>query len=143
MTELERALRTTSDALLADLEQLQALEEAKRRIDPADPELPRLSTKVADLAERVLRDSDRERRLATVATERALAGDPSAPSRAIDETPRDLHMILGDWRDAERRLSEAPQGSEAALIAEAEARSLRDEYQRARTTLERLHGEER
>jgi hypothetical protein len=63
MSETEEDLHATSDAILADLQRLAALEEEKRPIDPADPPLAEVSARVADLAGRIRRESVAEREL--------------------------------------------------------------------------------
>jgi hypothetical protein len=55
---------------------------------------------------------------------------PGAPTRSIDDTPRPLHVILDDWRLAER---EAGAAADAGGREEARKRAdgFREEYRRA------------
>jgi hypothetical protein len=131
LSETGSALRATSDALIQDLEQLSSLEEQKRHLRPDDPRTVRLAAEVESIAQRVLAKTVRQRELTEDAREQARTGDPDAPHDAIAETPRAIHQILADWRDAERRASDAAPGSAEARAAEAEIDRLRDEYRRA------------
>jgi hypothetical protein len=80
---------------------------------------------------RVLGRSVRQRELTEVARDEVDAGAPGAPKHSIATTPREIHTILAEWRDAERRAAEAPPGSAEAKTAEAEVDRLRDEYRQA------------
>ena len=53
-TETERALRATSDALLANIEELATLEQEKRIVKAGDPRLVELSKSIERIAARVL-----------------------------------------------------------------------------------------
>ncbi len=130
------ALRATSDELLRDLDVLAALEAEKRTLAPDDPRVAELATRIAEIAERLLGESVRQREL-TVHASRAL-GDPSADasSASIEDTPRPIHDILAEWRDAERRQAAAEPGSVEAAEARALVEALRREYQRARAAAE-------
>lgn len=131
MSETGSALRATSDRLLADIEALEVLEQRKRELTPGDPQLLDLASAVEDIARRVLGSSVRQRELSAVAHEVA-ATDPHAPEATpIAETPREIHLILADWRNAERRARELPDGSPEAQAAQAEVDQFRDEYRAA------------
>jgi hypothetical protein len=131
MSETGSRLRATSDTLLADLERLEALERDKRQLEPDDPRLPELAAAVEDVARRLLGRSVDQRQLAAVAHRLASEGAPGAPTAPIEETPRESHVILADWRDAERRLADASPGTPEALAAEADIERYRDEYRDA------------
>lgn len=123
-------LRATSDALLLDLERLSALEQEKRTVTPDDPRLVELAARVEHLAERVLKVTARQRRLSAEA-HREAQGDPEAPQRSIEETPRPIHAILAEWREAERRLVSLDRGSDEAAEMTAHVSALRSEYRAA------------
>ncbi len=131
--ETAHALRATSDALIADLDELSRLEREKRILRLDDPRLEDISERIEALAARVLTSTAVEQDLSEAAREEAIAGSPSAPEQSIDETPpRELHTILDEWRAAERRAAQAaPRSSEAARAA-LEVQRLRTEYRRAR-----------
>jgi hypothetical protein len=131
LSETGSALRATSDALIQDLEHLASLERQKRQLMPDDPRLVALASEVEVIALRVLGRSVRQRELTEDARDEVKAGEPDAPQRSIATTPREIHTILAEWRDAERRASEASPGSAEAKAAEAEIDRLRNEYRQA------------
>ncbi|HEU5204303.1 MAG TPA: hypothetical protein VFU17_08405, partial [Candidatus Limnocylindrales bacterium] len=49
----------------------------------------------------------------------------------MSAAPRELHVVLGEWRDAERRLGDVASESPEALTLRAEIELLRAEYRRA------------
>ena len=63
MSEAENDLRATSDAIQADAERVAELETRKRSLDPADPEVDRLSREIEDLAQRLSHKATAEREL--------------------------------------------------------------------------------
>jgi hypothetical protein len=131
VSETGSALRATSDALMADLETLESLEEQKRQLPPGDPQLLELATAVEEIARRLLGKSVRQRELSAVAQQLARAGSRAAPGTSIADTPREIHLILSDWRDAERRARAAEPGSAEALAAEDDLDRFREEYRSA------------
>jgi hypothetical protein len=135
--ETAHALRATSDALIADLDELARLEREKRLLALDDPRLSDLSERVEALAGRVLASTTLEQELSGAARVEASAGAPSAPDQTIENTPpREIHTILDEWRAAERRAAQAaPRSSEAARAA-IEVQRLRLEYQQARRRAE-------
>ena len=80
------------------------------------------------LARRLLGEAVGQRRLSEDTHADAAAGGSSAP---IAETHRDMRLILADWRDAERRLSESREGSHEAAGAASDVERHRIEYQAA------------
>src|SRR5687768_4699974 len=114
VSETASALRATSDALLADLEALEELERKKRELEPDDPQLVDAARKVETIARRLLGQSVRQRELTAVVTDLVQAGHPEAPQHSIEATPREIHQILAEWRDAERRSQDAAPGSAQA-----------------------------
>jgi hypothetical protein len=134
------ALRAASDALMRDLTELQALEQEKRQTEPDNPRLVHLAEEIEALAVRVMGSSMRQR-------ERAEAivgvGGSSAPDQSIAETPREIHVILAEWRDTERQLSEATPGTPEVDIAERRIDMLRREYRRAHDAARRRSDEGR
>ena len=131
MGDTGQALRETSDALLRDLDVLSTIEEEKRQLEPGDPRLVQLASRIEEIAQRVLVGSVRQRQLTEVITDQVEAGSPAAPDAPIEDTPRPMQAILADWREAERRAAAAEPGSADAAEAEALVTRLRDEYRRA------------
>jgi hypothetical protein len=130
--KLERGLRVASDSLLATLDELYALEEEKRTVEPGTERFVTLAGRVESLAEALLGHSRQQERLA-----RASEGEDAPETRRIDEIPpRAIHLVLAEWRAAERRLEAADPESEMADMAAADIRRLRDEYRRARLVAE-------
>jgi hypothetical protein len=125
------ALRRTSDALLRDIETLLQLEEEKRTIEPGDPRLVDLASRIEIVAGRVLASSTSQRAQTQVIHELTEAGSSAAPSVPIEDTPRSMEAILAAWRQAERQLDAAEPGSAEATEAESLVDQLRDEYRRA------------
>jgi hypothetical protein len=131
MPDTSRALREVSDSLLRDIEALTVLEEEKREVTPGDPRLVDLASQIELIAQRLLVTSGRERRLTEEIQEAAEAGSPSLPDKSIEETPRPISAILSDWREAERHLEAAEDGTAEAREAEILVDRLRDEYRHA------------
>jgi hypothetical protein len=131
VSETGSALRATSDALLADLEALEELERQKRGLQPDDPQLVDHARKVETIARRLLGQSVRQRELTSVANDMATAGHPDAPRQTIDATPREIHQILADWRDAERRGRDIEPGTAEAQAASDDIERYREEYRAA------------
>ena len=129
--ETGHALRETSDALMRDLEVLSTLEQEKRGLDPGDPKLVELAGRIQEIATRVLAGSIREHQLTQAGNVQIAAGSVTAPTKTIEETPRAAAEILAEWREAERRATDADPDSAEAAEARALAGALRDEYQRA------------
>jgi hypothetical protein len=96
-----------------------------------DPRLVKIAADVETIALRVLGSTVRQRELAEDASEQAGLASPDAVGQSIAEVPREIHVILAEWRDAERRATEArPESAEAAAAA-AEVDRLRAEYRHA------------
>lgn len=131
MSEAGNALRATSDALMRDLADLQALEEEKRHLEPGSPRLVRLAEEIEALAVRVMGSSMRQRRISQQVEAMVDEGAPDAPDTSIAETPREIHVVLAEWRDTERQLAEAVPGSPEADVAERTIERLRREYRQA------------
>lgn len=124
MTDQE--LRITSDSFLALVERLQALEEQKRELpaeDAAD-----IAREVEELTKEVLAWAERQTDLA----EKAAASPSTSTGTPIAVVPpRPLHVVLEDWRSAERRLASERPGTAGFESIRAEIDRLRDEYARA------------
>jgi hypothetical protein len=131
MGDTGQALRETSDALLRDLDVLSTIEEEKRSLEPGDPKLVQLASRIEEIAQRVLVGSVRQRQLTEVVVSQIETGSPEAPEAPIEDTPRPMQSILSDWREAERRFAAAAPDSAEAAEAEALVTRLRDEYRRA------------
>lgn len=129
--EIEQDLRFTSDEMLRALERLRELEERKRKLTPGTKSFLKLAEEVEQLAATVF-ERTREQ---TLEADRSVALRERAgmQPRPIDEIPptRELHIILAEWRDAERRLAEAVPHTTQASEAEADVERLRLEYRRA------------
>jgi hypothetical protein len=128
---LEIDLRVASDRMLRTLEQLQALENEKRTLQPGTERFQRLADEVERLAAEVFSQTHSQRQLgerAKVVTERH--GAEITPIEE-QESNRDLQLILHDWRDAERRLSLGDPDSAEHATAAADVGRLREEYHRA------------
>jgi hypothetical protein len=119
----EQELRVTSDSFLALVERLQALEEQKRELPPA--EAADIAREVEELTREVLAWAERQTELAQDAAE-----IPDGTPIAITP-PRPLHEVLDEWRAAERRLAGEEPGTAAFESARADVDRLRDEYARA------------
>ena len=109
---------------------LVALEDEKRGLVPGDPRVSELAIRIEEIAQRVLGGASRQRHLGETA-EREEGGRPSPDAEAIEELDRPLWQILGEWRDAERRLAVAPPGSVDESEAKALVDHLRQEYRSA------------
>jgi hypothetical protein len=116
---------------MSDLDALQQLEQAKRSIEPGDPQLVRLAAKIEQLASRVLGASVEQLHLTELVNTLVDAGSAQAPDVPIEDMKREVRVILADWRDAERRASMAQPGSPDALAAAADIKRLRSEYREA------------
>ena len=138
MSDITEEMRGASDALLRDLERLATLEERKRLVKPGDPDLVSLSKDIEEIAQRVLLSTVHQRSL-TEEVDELVQTDPNAvPNRSIEGTPpRELHKILRDWRDAERRVAEAAVGTAESVSALREAAWLRIEYRNAQEVARR------
>lgn len=115
-------LRATSDKLVRDLAALSALEEEKRTLPLDDPRLLEIAEQVQVIAGRVLAGSERQTALA-----KEVADTPAGGS-SIDAVLRAPAAILAEWREAERRLADVPEGSAEAAEIRILADRLRDEY---------------
>lgn len=121
----ETTLRTASDAFLARLDRLHALEVEKRLLTPGTDPMVALAAEIEELVKAVL---------SVATTQHALAdrADPSDGLRPIEAVPpREAAEILADWRAAERRLTSAEPGSAERDAALADIDRLRQEYSRA------------
>jgi hypothetical protein len=83
MSETEDDLRTTSDAVVAGAERLKDLEEAKRGLEPEDPERERLASEIADVGSHLAKATAAEEELARRARKEADAS-PGSPERPIE-----------------------------------------------------------
>jgi hypothetical protein len=83
MSETEDDLRTTSDAVVSGIERLKALEEAKRGLEPEDPERLLISAEIAELGQHLEKATAAELELAQTAKDEADAS-PGSPERPID-----------------------------------------------------------
>ena len=131
MPELSHALRQTSDELMRDLQTLATLEEEKRALIPGDPRLVDMSTKIEEIAGRVLTATTRQRALTEELQTDAESRAPDASIRSVDDTPRSISTILNDWREAEGQLAAADPGTAEEREAQLLCDRLREEYRLA------------
>jgi hypothetical protein len=131
MTDTGDALRDTSDALLRDLDALATMEGEKRVLEPGDPKILELATRIEEIAARVLAGTTYQRRLSELGETQVVRGSPGAPTEPIEATERPMELILAEWREAERRLASASPDSVEESEARVRVKRLRDEYRRA------------
>ena len=137
--EIEEQLRSASDEMLDALEKLRVLESEKRTLPPSSTRFQKLAHEVERLAGTVTNRAQEQSELGVEAAEQhELAGESTEPI----EPPREVTVILSEWRDAERRLGLAAPGSPEEAACRAEVNRLRAEYQRAhRAATKREPGE--
>jgi hypothetical protein len=128
MSQAGKALRATSDALLRDLEAVSTLESEKRRLPPDSPRLVELAEEIEAIAGRLLASTVRQRELAEHVEGLVEEVHPDVPPTSIEATPREIHVILTEWRDLERAAAQATPGSPEAKAAADRAEELREEY---------------
>jgi hypothetical protein len=119
-----QALRHTSDALLAQLSELEDLERTKRELEPGSRAQMRLSRRVESLARKVLNTAGQQTDLVESMAESA---DGS------EQESREPHVILAEWREAERAMERETPGTSAWESARGAVDRLRSEYRRAFT----------
>lgn len=142
---IEPNLPAVSDALLANLDRLRALELEKRNLPVGSPRLVELAAEIETLAVAVLGASDTQVHLAREAVREARAGiiDAHATIEEMAAAPRELHIVLDEWREAERRLDTLDRDSPEALRLRADIEVLRDEYRRSHEAASRRSSQPR
>jgi len=129
---LEQELKTTSDELLRKLEQLRELELEKREQAPGSARFQKLAREIERLAATVLSQTVKQERLGEKTAERREETGLTPPPPIAEVTPRrELSLILGEWREAERRLGATASGTSEHLEAQAAVARLRSEYREA------------
>jgi hypothetical protein len=118
------ALRHTSDALLKQLSDLEDLERTKRQLEPGSTAQLRLARRVETLARKVLNTAGQQTDLVE-----GIAESPDGTTMAT----REPHVILAEWREAERAMDADTPGSASWEAARNAAYRLRSEYRRAFT----------
>lgn len=128
--EVEQDLRSASDTLLRTLDQLEVLESEKRTLKPDNPRFHRLASEIERLAATVFAQTYAQKQLGQMGREMAARTGVDLPS--IDETDpgRDLHVILTEWRTAERLVATVQPDTAEHAKATADIRRLREEYHR-------------
>jgi hypothetical protein len=119
--ELER----TSDVLLAQLSELEELERTKRDLPDGSKAQLRLTRQVEALARKVLRTAGDQTELVETISE------IGADGVGASATHREPHLILAEWRAAERALEQESPGKAGWETARADVERLRAEYRRA------------
>jgi hypothetical protein len=129
--ELEQDLRSASDLMLSTLAELERLENEKRAELPGTKRFQSLATEIERLASTVFAQTHNQKRLADMTVQ--VTRRASVELTPIDEVSaaRDVRVILAEWRAAERKAADAAPESAERSQALADARRLRDEYQRA------------
>jgi hypothetical protein len=141
---LERELRDTSDSLLRALDLITELENEKRELPTGTKRFVELARRIEDLAVDVLHRTEREASLAETMEERREAGGGTGrPIELINPEPREMSIILAEWRDAERELAQVDPASEQAAVAAANVRRLREEYRLGHERIARQGGKGR
>lgn len=125
-------LQAASDALLHNLDRLRELEEEKRSVPLGSPRLVELAAEIEQLAATVLGASGIQEELARLSQAMVREGEAAADA-TIESTssPRDVHAVLADWRDAERQLTELQPDSPDAGRIRAQIEVFKMEYRRA------------
>ena len=126
--ELETDLKVTSDRVLRTLDQLQALEMEKRNVAPGEERFQKLAREIERLSAEVFAQTHAQRQLGEHAQAVEQRTGTELPSINETTTMRDPSVILGEWRDAERRLKLAAPDSAEHASAAADIGRLRDEY---------------
>jgi hypothetical protein len=126
-------LRRRSDQIVETIAKLANLEVDKREAQPGTAAFVDTARSVRKLAQTLLDLARDEQRLAERLQRLREDAGGAVPGRPIAQVPgvRPIAVVLAEWREAERRLTEAEAGSEAEQAAEADAARLREEYQRA------------
>ena len=132
--EVEANLRVASDRMLKTLDQLELLENEKRTLKPGSPRFQTLAREIERLASEVFAQSHAQEQLGEQARAVERAKGVQLPPINEASHARDLAVILGEWRDAERRLSLADEDSAEHATALADAARLRDEYHASYTS---------
>ena len=96
--------------LLRDLDALGELEDEKRRTRQDDPRLVEIAARIEEIAGRILAESRQQLSLSKAANASAETGTGD-PAATIESTPRNVSLILAEWRAAERRLAAIVEGS--------------------------------
>lgn len=121
-----QAIRHTSDAMLAHLSELEELERTKRDLAPGSKDQLRITRRVESLARKVLHFAGQQTELVE-----SVSSVTDAEAPAAESTPRETHLILAEWRDAERALEREVPGTPGWEAARAVVDRLRGEYRRA------------
>jgi hypothetical protein len=125
--------------LLRDLDALGELEDEKRRTRQDDPRLVEVAARIEEIAGRILAESRQQLSLSKAANASAETGTGD-PAATIESTPRNVSLILAEWRAAERAAQTAVPGSVEEHEARSRADRLRDEYRGAFDQVRRQPG---
>ncbi|HUG48897.1 MAG TPA: hypothetical protein VMP67_10860 [Candidatus Limnocylindria bacterium] len=126
--ELEQDMRVTSDDLMHRLDRLRELEIEKRQLTPGSARFRKLDRDIERLAAGVLTKSAEQEQLGRQAGAMLEQTGVASPPIADIAPRRELYVILGEWREAERALAAAAPGTPAQQDAQAAVQRLRDEY---------------
>lgn len=124
LTLAQQDLRLASDNFLTRVERLHALEVQKREL-PAE-ETAEIAQEVEALSREVLEWAVRQSELAE-----EVAASTGVAQPIWTTPPRALHVVLDEWRAAERALANQQPSTAAWESARADVDRLRDEYARA------------
>src|SRR5262245_64148878 len=130
--DLAARLRRTSDDFLGRLDELESLENEKRKLEPGSAAFLALAERITAVSRELFHASQVQAALGEQTADLQATASADAPVASIDETPpRELEAILADWRQVERQLAEASPDSDAAARLRVEADRLRIEYRAA------------
>ena len=128
-TDLESALRVTSDSFLTRVDRLHALEQQKRELPIS--EMVGIADEVEALTRDILGWAVKQAELARTAA----AMDPTEHRPIAIIPPRPMPLVLDEWRASERALEAQEPGTAAWESARADVERLREEYARAHRAL--------
>ena len=124
---VEHELRSTSDTMLATLDELARLEGEKREAKPDSARFRELAREIEHLAGDVYAQTHKQEMLAQSAETQAAAKKDNIPPINEIEITRELPAILSEWRDAERTLAGTKPRSAEHARAAADVSRLRSE----------------
>jgi hypothetical protein len=121
--------RATADQMLQIIDEMRAIEDAKRNVDVGSAEFVDLARKAADQGRLAFRWTQLQLTMAEESAARVARGEQAPDIHLINVAARPLDRTLALWREAQIRLEIAPLGSAQALEAADAIERLREEYQ--------------
>jgi hypothetical protein len=123
-TDVQGHLRAASDAILLLVGEIDQLERHKRGVEPASSRFRELAQAVRGAARDLAALAAEESSYAQVAA----TTDGALPTIVESTKPARLSEILVRWRDVERKLNNAPPGSDESARLFEEFTRIRNEY---------------